>query len=745
MIALTSPQSDKNSANDRAFRDLKFHSDGTIRSPGKKLLPPTAIDRIGNGLMHYAVMHNRIDVITQLSHRNVPLNQKNHLELTPFALACIMADAELLHFIAKQIKPEELCFKMPPREALTLAPIKYRSSAQERLKQAFEYFEPGQVVSAMQFCAAARDSACILAMMKFPADYSLNVGKLGLIDHLAWKSDRAVMAKLISLTSAEELKTLSKASTNIPLEVLFSKSGQPVDGVAGEVVKAREGAWIVALLRNSGAATLLEFAKKVPLTIQAVSPYIFDPLAEASGQSGKPTPGVTHISSAREAFNVVIRVIAGKSSGCLQVSTTVENQEERKVTEKYIKACSVLSDFSEVAQRIQKLDPMLASDLNGVIRDNKITNQSFAIVCAMALRLYASVVTESSHVDLDAVARIICASMQERRYIQQPWPQYVDQKIYANRYKIDGFRDVFVEFKNAVIAPCLLNALLKQGVGLREIVDQEANLENLISEVAVRHVFWHKSIGSLFRFNSAWHREDMRLPDAQCADLDSRRWFPIIPNGAVEVLPGYRVVDLVTGTQLEQEGQVMKHCVRGRAAQCVKGEVHIFSIRHQSQSIATIDVRVRNKGASKAQIDVFEFQGPGNTTPSAEAKAAWAAFNKMLADDELVLDARKVGQINPNDSLDAAEQWFLTKSFVKPGVHPAKAIAHYVALKIMMNRSTDIKWFLGGFHDDEFDFEQQLLADVDRVLPKALKLFGVISSGSNLDSLTQNTSQGVAA
>jgi ankyrin repeat protein len=139
-VISTLSQADKNSSNDRAFRDLKFHSDGTIRTPGKNLLPATATDRIGNGLMHYAVMHNRTDVITQLSKRNVPLNQKNHLELTPFALACIMADAKLLHFIARRVEPADLYFKMPPREALTLAPIKYRSSAQERLKQAFEYF-----------------------------------------------------------------------------------------------------------------------------------------------------------------------------------------------------------------------------------------------------------------------------------------------------------------------------------------------------------------------------------------------------------------------------------------------------------------------------------------------------------------------------------------------------------------------------------------------------------------------------
>jgi hypothetical protein len=597
----------------------------------------------------------------------------------------------------------------------------------------------------MQFCAAVRDSACVLAMMDFPADYSQNVGKLGLIDHLAWKSDRAVMAKLVSLSSVEELRILNKASTDIPVEVLFPKSGGRADGITSDVVKVTAGAWIVSLLRNSGAATLLEFAKKVPLTVQVLSPHIFDSLSETSGLSGKTTPGVTYISSARVAFNAVIKGIAGKSSGCLQVSTTAENKEEREITDKYIRACSILADFSEVAQRIQKLDPMLASDLSAVIRDNKITNQSFAVVCAMALRLYASVVTESSQVDLDTIARIICASMQERRYIQQPWPQYVDQKIYANRYMIDGFRDVFVEFKNAVIAPCLLNALLKQGVSLKEIVEQESNLENLISEVAVRHVFWHKSLGSLFRFNSAWHREDMRLPDAQCADLDSRRWFPIIPNGSVEVLPNYRVVDLVTGNQLEQEGQVMKHCVRGRAAQCVKGEAHIFSIRHRSQSIATIDVRVKNKGAFKAQIEVYEFRGPANVTPSTEAKAAWAAFNKMLVDDELVLDASHVGQINPGDSINAAEQWFLTKSFVKPGTHPARAISHYVALKIMMNRTNEKKWFLGGFREDEFNLEQQLAADVERVLPKALKLFGVSSSGSNLDALTQNASQGVAA
>jgi hypothetical protein len=102
---------------------------------------------------------------------------------------------------------------------------------------------------------------------------------------------------------------------------------------------------------------------------------------------------------------------------------------------------------------------------------------------------------------------------------------------------------------------------------------------------------------SIMRTQHVWHaqREErervQREADAQAqreylAQRDATTWLSVLP--ACEVMGG-TVTPLVTGKDLREEGERMKHCVGGYVDYCVRNRSRIFAIKHLDEE-ATLEL-----------------------------------------------------------------------------------------------------------------------------------------------------------
>ena len=715
---------------DQVFQHFQYRDTSSNITRGLAL---NATDSFGNNLSHLFAMHDGATALSSLRAKDVPLNIPNLHGLTALHVAGLLGKTKALAVLVQASTEIDQEFVLPSIQDLGFLSKNLRTTLATRLTEVNKFFSAGSKLNLLQFCAVAKDADSTDILLAGGANRLCWIGEIPLVDQLALNSRRTTLVNYLKLLTPAEAKQVSAASTRIPAKCIKDQATETCLAVdlqkssitpdSSTYVSVKENAWFISAVKYRGPAVVADFCKRHAISSDSFNPYLAKALSQAARLDTKQGDFVNYVNSCRALFNSLLVTITGPNADLVKVPETCANQNEADLTFKYISESALLTDFSKTQTVLLQLFPELADELKELVRDGKVINKSFGFVCAAIVRLMVQSLPVEASFDQETFCRVLHMSMQERKYIQQSWPQYVSQKVLSNRYTIDGFADVVNEFRNGVVFACLLNELLKKGVPLQDIAAKEPQLDAIVCRLAVKHIFCDKSLGSLFRFNSLWHREDMRLPEATCVDLYSRRWHGIFTERTISVLPNYKIVNLVTGKELEDEGKAMQHCVRSRTAECVKGTSHILSIRHQGQSIATIDVRLKDGSTGKKKLEIYEFKGFGNAEPSSEARAAWEALKKMIEKDQVTLQTKKAGQIKPLESVDEASEWFTTKSFVRPGTHPVKAIEHYAALSVVMNRSEERKWFLGAFRAAEFNAEQALAADIQAILPEALALF----------------------
>ena len=105
---------------------------------------------------------------------------------------------------------------------------------------------------------------------------------------------------------------------------------------------------------------------------------------------------------------------------------------------------------------------------------------------------------------------------------------------------------------------------------------------------------------SVMRRQVAWHRG---LVEAQLAksklDQANRQWSSLCPD----VVRGeFTAKSLNTSDELREEGQLMLHCVGGYDMACFANKSRIYSIRKNGERVATVEVKLTNKGWALGQL-----------------------------------------------------------------------------------------------------------------------------------------------
>jgi hypothetical protein len=371
---------------------------------------------------------------------------------------------------------------------------------------------------------------------------------------------------------------------------------------------------------------------------------------------------------------------------------------------------AVCIDFSKIKETLVKVQPELLSVLNQLAPKGKIQNGRFAQVVFYACSLVDKLNPETDLAENQHLMQVLLHTFKEQQHLGITWAQYL-KKVESNVYKIDGFSDLLTEYQYSVIYPYLINRFVQQGYRLVDLM-AKTQIDRTAKQIALTHILDDKSIGSLFRFNTLWHRPDMRLPDAACPGLQHAKWPALIENGYWIYNSRLSVLNLRSGAELTEEGNRMGHCVNSRADQCSKGEAHIFSIRDNSDSIATVDLRINHDDI----IQVREFKGYKNTSPPSDAKVVLDKFLEAIKKGDIKL-LNERGSSREGPKLFASELAYLRRTYIRPNETPVGALAHYAGLKVYMNQDGSQKFLLGAFRDRGYELARVVDNSVKESLP----------------------------
>lgn len=164
----------------------------------------------------------------------------------------------------------------------------------------------------------------------------------------------------------------------------------------------------------------------------------------------------------------------------------------------------------------------------------------------------------------------------------------------------------------SVIPPLFFRAAWKACVAAQY---SETGLDNFIASQVVPVASWfftsgsHESVDDI-RLKTGWSTL-MRLRRewfvAQARTLGDEEWPPIL---RLHVWDALRFTALHSAAQLEEEGNVMGHCVGSYADRCRSELLRIYSVRHYKtgKRLATLSaIEVRT-----GHWEIDQFKGPGN-------------------------------------------------------------------------------------------------------------------------------------
>ncbi len=616
-------------------------------------------DSYGNDLTHYAALRNQLSLLLYLESRGLNLDRPNIHGLTPLHLALMTESQQATTFLIKRGANLEQVFNLPkPDQELFFAPSSLVKKIVNRSLSMCEQPE----LSAIQLAAYNLDRVALKQMFLAKSNLSSNMNGEDLGSFLL-REDREIFRSYLEHLNLNKLFDIWK---EIDCDERIKLSG-----------KVRES------LNNSESIIKTELSQDLSETLNR-GDFLHLVLKTKINQlfCSKTEPLIEHFCK----------------SNCDGVQALY-----------YLK--ELYNNFRIIEDQLIDRFPASKPILHDLVHQGRIVNKRFGEVILYILATIGEILPDEDPMQSGAFIPILENTIKEQQRLKLSWAEYVSQKILANNYKISGLGDLFNEYRNSIIFPCLVNKLLETGQDISAIMENSKSLDRIASKITLEQIIQDKSLGSLFRFNTLWHRADMRLPESACPDLELIGWAQIIPGGVWQMDSTFKIVELNSGKKLEIEGQEMHHCVRSRTGSCVDGRSHIFSIKENNSSIATIEIRLDKSSSGHVALEVTEMKGPGNAPCSQAAKNVWSNFISKYNNGDISLNFSALGASKDEQQyFTPLMNNYLAKTYVRPGRHPIGAINHYAELKIWMNRTNEVKFLFGAFRSKDFR-PHQILKD----------------------------------
>jgi hypothetical protein len=120
-------------------------------------------------------------------------------------------------------------------------------------------------------------------------------------------------------------------------------------------------------------------------------------------------------------------------------------------------------------------------------------------------------------------------------------------------------------------------------------------------------------LSRLENLSRIWRAEEIRLDSASSAQ--SKETFPVILEEPLE-LGDFKIIQLISSSQLVTEGKRMSNCVGGYTGQCSRGKAFIFSVRDKLDNpCVTVEYQLRPSLGSLPVFLLVQNRGRDNETP----------------------------------------------------------------------------------------------------------------------------------
>jgi hypothetical protein len=628
-------------------------------------------DSYGNDLAHLAAMHDRPNILKFCQELGMDLSRPNNLGMTPLHYAVLLSSHQALKELAKLVKVENLYFPEEFDEIIASVPKRFAIRVKNTLNQL-----------TIKATDNKREAIDLLDVAAFN---QVRAGEITL---------RVLLRLGIRSSNTFDGLHLGAYLINKVSENAFLRGFCPYSSQQDQIDFSN-------FCRNGSTDDPLPDMFKTNLSY-----YEFYIKYFSSG---------VHFKN-KETWKFFI---ANYSDPALAERANFGNLNPLPKFKATNFGITVLENWQCFKHYALKYQPQLEFELNQLEKNGSLANKDFGVIVSIIGASLISIDPEINPLTNPLTYLILNNSVIERYQMRQSWKNYLQQKIIANKYLIDGLRDLVNEYTNAVIYPLLVNRLMAMGYDFRSIW-RSKELRTSAQQIALNQLFSDKSIGSIFRFNTLWHRADMRLPDSVCPGLDLREWYSLLKEGSWSFNDDIKIVELSTGSSLSLEGESMDHCVRGRAYLCGLGQSHIFSIRKNGVSIATVEAHLDKTRVKNSILKDIEIKGLSNTSAPAEARVAWESFKLAIRNDSSLIQTDELGWTN-EFLRNKEEADYQALTFILPGTAPSAAIAHYEALRIYMNNSKEEKFLVGAFRPSGFSLSAIINQAVDSYIPESVK------------------------
>ncbi len=662
---------------DRLFNNLTFSKNWL--KDGKTLRQLSALnlqDRFGSDLSHVGAIYNRPLVLKYLHARGIDLQRPNSLGLKPIHYAVLMGSRKSITMLA-EISPitNE---KFPPltEEIINSLPMRFRTKFKRNFEQTLQSAKDNSQteLDLLDFAVLSRLEESAAPLIRTGLTSSHRYNGTPFWQMLASSFMLPVTLNYLEQRTPDEIQQINLSCLGLhgrnnpgivdaPIKTLFTDS---LSQIRHSEDTAQQTQYLKVLLQNA-IQHYLGSEYKERFDLQQLSPL-----------------------------------------GCLKLYNFI------------VAVFEYWSEFREIAISHR---PELLRTMETVSTGSRLNNAHFGAVCFAAAACAVTADPSIEPISNESTFKIISSSAIEHSVMAQPWSNFTKQKILANKLLTVGLNDIVTEYARAVIYPCLVNCLLTHGHTFSDIWSNN-KFKSIANQIAFRHIVGDKSIGSIFRFNSLWHRPDMRLPDAACPGLANQTWHPIFREKVWNHDSEYSVVEITSGAELTDEGERMNHCVRTRAHECSAGHSHVFSVRKAGKSICTIETSLI-KGSKGEFIDLRdkEKRGHSNGPTPPDAMRTWEEFKRAIRKNPNLIQVEQIG-FTDQSLLEENHREYLSFTYHKVGEFPIEALKHYEAMRLFMNRSEQQKFIVGAFRDNDFEISKLIANDILealREIPNALE------------------------
>ncbi|MBK1667627.1 hypothetical protein CKO28_06215 [Rhodovibrio sodomensis] len=176
------------------------------------------------------------------------------------------------------------------------------------------------------------------------------------------------------------------------------------------------------------------------------------------------------------------------------------------------------------------------------------------------------------------------------------WVEFASA-LAASERRLVGARDMLSRIEKQVILPEVARRMSEAGL---DWADDQCSARSIMQE-ALRNdqrsmtsagALGDKSLSKILQASDRWHRSLPRIDDAVSrgqAEEQELRWGAL--SASFTTPEGWTVTPLVTQAELQAEGDALSHCVGGYAADCVRHDTHILSIKDEAgKHVSTVEL-----------------------------------------------------------------------------------------------------------------------------------------------------------